>query len=63
MTRRKPGLYALYKGDDLLDVGTVRELAERSGKSEKCIRCLAAPSYIRKAEGGNRLAVYRVEDE
>lgn len=63
MTRRKAGLYTLYKGEELLDVGTVRELAERTGRREEYIRWLATPSYKRRAEGHDRLAVYRVEDE
>lgn len=55
-------LYALYKGDDLLDVGTAHEIAERRGCKPSTIEWLATPSSKRR-DRGNRLVAERIEDD
>ena len=35
--------YAVYKGDELIVVGTAKECAEYMGVSEHTIRCIASP--------------------
>jgi hypothetical protein len=42
--------YALYKGDTLLGIGTITELAEITGKLPKTLRFYGAPSYQKRAE-------------
>ena len=43
-------LYAVYRGDDLLVLGTVSECAELLGISEKTVRWLSCPFAHRRAE-------------
>ena len=54
--------YALYKGDELLDVGTLRELAERRGVKQSTIYYYSMPTYKRRGKvGGNRLLAVRID--
>lgn len=50
---KKKKVYAVYKGDNFLQLGTVKELAEYFNVSEKTIRHWATPSY-EKRRGGKR---------
>lgn len=54
-------LYALYKGDDLLDVGTAREIAERRGVKPSTIQFMATPAHKRR-DRGNLLVAERIDD-
>lgn len=56
---RKKGIYALYKGDDILIVGTKEELAKYLGVSVRTIEFYRTPSS-RKRDKGNALVVIRV---
>ncbi|MGQ7330827.1 hypothetical protein ACTGWT_04900 [Streptococcus suis] len=40
--------YALYKGDELLAIGTAMELAERFGVKVSTIHFYKSPTYIKK---------------
>lgn len=42
--------YALYKGDEFIDLGTIEELAERMGVAPKTIRYYQTPIYKKKAK-------------
>jgi len=54
--------YALYKGDELLDVGTKRELAERRGVKPETISFYATSEYQRRGKHhGNRLMAVMVD--
>jgi|SRR5690625_2467338 len=61
--RRKT--YALYKGDDLIAVGTLEEIAEHQDSKISTIKYMSFPSYHKRAEkyGWKRKAVFEVEDE
>ena len=48
--------YAMWKGDQLLAVGTAKELAERFGVTVKTIRWLASPAAKRRDNGNHRVA-------
>lgn len=37
--------YALYKGDDLLAVGTAKEIADQVGVTEKTVIHYGTPTY------------------
>ena len=50
-------VYALYKGDEFIDMGTADELAKRRNVKPESIRWLATPSARKR--GG--LAAYRIE--
>ncbi|MGQ7595155.1 hypothetical protein ACTGVC_01300 [Streptococcus suis] len=40
--------YALYKGDELLAMGTAKELAERFGVKVSTIHFYKSPAYIKR---------------
>ena len=54
-------LFALYKGDEFIDVGTARELSGKHGISTKSIYWMASPSN-QKRDRGNKLLAIRLED-
>ncbi len=43
-------IYALYKGDFCLGIGTVKELAKSHGVKERTIRFLTTPSYMKRVK-------------
>lgn len=52
----KPKEYALYKGDTLLSIGTVAELAKRFGVKKDTIKFYGSKAYMkhRVKDGSNR---------
>lgn len=46
--------YALYKGEDLLSVGTLDEIAEKMGSKRVTIRQYLFPAYQRRYEKKNK---------
>lgn len=50
-------VYALYKGEELLDIGTIRELAEKFGVKTKTLYYYRTPTYLKRTsdEHGRRL--------
>lgn len=53
--------YALYRNDELLTVGTKKELADYLGVKERTIHFYSTPTYAKRNKGGYR--VYRIEDD
>lgn len=55
---REP-IYVLYQGDEVVDIGTARELAERRGVRPDTIRSYATKSYrkMHEADENHVLAV------
>lgn len=47
----KTTVYALYHGDEFVDVGTAAEIAERHGVKPVTIAYYAQPSYLKRFEG------------
>lgn len=47
---RKENVYAVYKGDEFLDLGTAKELAERMGVTPKTIKFMTYPSYQKQIQ-------------
>lgn len=48
--------YALYKGEELLVMGTKREIAKQLGVSPSTVGCYGTPVYARRtSENGRRL--------
>lgn len=48
--------FALYKGEELLAMGTKREIAEQLGVSPSTVGCYGTPVYARRTtEKGRRL--------
>lgn len=59
-----PAEYALYRGDEFLDLGTVKYLAEKLNIQEGTIRLFATPSYRKKTEKSESpMIVIRIEDD
>lgn len=66
MSRKCKGIYALYKGDRFICMGTVEEIAEKMGVSIRTIRFYASPVYQRRGRGerGNcRRVLVKILDE
>lgn len=50
---RKCKEYALYKGEELLAIGTKKELAERFNVKEKTISFYMTPTKLKRNKGNN----------
>ena len=46
-------IYTLYKGNQILAEGTIKEIAQRTGVSVNTLRQYAAPSYKKRINGKN----------
>lgn len=57
MSRRK--VYALYHGDEFVDLGTIVEIANRQGVKPNTIKFYATPSGQRK----RNWALIKIEDD
>ncbi len=60
---KKQNIYALYKGDEFIDLGTTKELAEKIGVNERSIRFYSSPTYKKRNPDGNCYIVIRCDDE
>lgn len=58
----KPKEWALYKGEDLLSMGTVKEIAKDMNVDERTIRFYKTPTYLRR-DKGNRRVLVSLEEE
>lgn len=56
--------FVIYRGDEVVTVGTAAECAERMGVSEATVRWYASPACKRRAaeSGGARITAERVEE-
>ncbi|MBD8521509.1 helix-turn-helix transcriptional regulator [Lysinibacillus fusiformis] len=56
--------YALYKGDQMVAIGTVKEIAEERGVKPNTIRFYMSGAYQRcsESEVNNRLQLVKLED-
>lgn len=61
----RESMFALYKGDEFIDLGTRKELAARHGIKPNTITFMASPAYAKRIEGREDayLKAYRVEEE
>ena len=57
-------IYAIYKGDQFIDVGTMKELSKRQHKSIKTLHFYASKAYRRREDpkGNNHYIVIKVEE-
>ena len=58
----KKKIYALYKGDEFIDIGTKEYLANLLGVTKKTIEFYATPTKI-KRNNGNGWVVVRIEED
>ncbi|MFT8424939.1 MAG: hypothetical protein ABF682_00700 [Liquorilactobacillus sp.] len=54
--------YALYRGDEFVDVGTLNELAVRHHTSIKTLRFKATPTYAARTTYSDTIRVYKLVD-
>lgn len=56
-------IYMMYRGDDLLVMGTLEEIAEHQNMTVGNVRFMAYPSYHKRSEGRDRRLVFKLEED
>lgn len=58
-------MFALYKGDEFIDLGTRQELAKKMGVTPKTISYLSTPARMRKIKDkeNKSLIAIKIEDD
>ncbi len=56
-------MYALYKGDEILTIGSIKELALYLNVSIETIRFYTTPTYRKRCKKGNNYLVIRIEED
>ena len=54
--------YALYKGEELLAIGTIKEIAEQMEVKYRTIMYYKTPSQKKRAKGNSRILIPLEED-
>lgn len=58
---RKKQEYALYKGDEFIDLGTIEEIAKRLKVAPKTVQYFGTPAYKRKGkDDANRKVLIKI---
>jgi predicted transcriptional regulator of viral defense system len=57
---RTPGEYAVYKGEELLYIGTIQECAERMNVSPNTVRFYASPAHEKRVFSRKRPKKYLI---
>lgn len=52
---KKHNEYALYKGDECLAIGTIKQIAKQMGKTEKAVTFYTYPVYKKRSMHKERL--------
>ena len=61
---RKKQIYALYRGDEFINLGTIEELAKYENVKPKTIRYFQTPCYKKKfKEDKNRRVLIKIEGD
>lgn len=60
---KKPKYYALYKGDEFVDLGTKNYLAKVLNVKEETINFYMSETYKKRNKKGNCYIVIRIEDD
>ncbi|OAB26235.1 hypothetical protein PMSD_25985 [Paenibacillus macquariensis subsp. defensor] len=57
-------IYALYKGEEFITDGTIREISRATNKTIDFLRFMTYPTYERRSENGlKRLKMVPLDDE
>lgn len=56
-------VHALYRGEELLSIGTIEEIAEERGVSFNTIHHYKFPAYARRTKEGSALRLVCIEEE
>lgn len=54
-------MYALYRGDEILAIGTIKELSKYLNVKENTIKFYLSPTYKKRAKNG--YIVIRIEED
>lgn len=54
--------YALYKGEELLHIGTLTEIAEKEGVKQETIKFYSYPTYKKRGKSENRRTVVCLDE-
>lgn len=63
MSKKTEEVYAIYKGDKFIDVGTANEICKNQGWTKKKFLFLKSPTYQNKPNAGKRLEIFELEEE
>ena len=56
-------IYALYKGDNFLSVGTINEISEETNKTVDSLRWMTHPAYTKRCgDSKKRLRLFQIEE-
>ena len=57
-------IYAIYKGDDFVDLGTLEELSKNIGILKKTLQFMKSPSYKKRMKKYDRfMMIYKIEED
>lgn len=59
---KKDKMYALYHGDEILTIGTAKELANYLGVNERTIKFYSTPTHKKRIKNSSYLVVKIEED-
>lgn len=60
---KKPKYYALYKGDEFVDLGTKKYLADLLNVTIETLNFYMSKTYRKRNKKGNCYIVIRIEDD
>lgn len=60
----KENIYAVYKGDEFIDLGTRKELAEKLNLKPDTVKFLSTPTYRKRIKNRpNALIAIKIDDD
>ena len=59
---RKSKDYALYRGDEFIDLGPIKEMAKRLHIAEKTLRFYSSPTHCERV-GNNGYICFEIEED
>lgn len=60
---RKPKMYAVYKGDEFITLGTAEECAKELGVQVEYIQWMTSPTCRKRNKGGQRMDAILIEED
>ncbi len=55
--------YAMYKGEDILAIGTIAEIAKHLSVKESTVKFYGTPSYQKRIRGDKAKILIELEDD
>ncbi|MGL4522245.1 MAG: hypothetical protein ACRCWQ_06820 [Bacilli bacterium] len=60
---RHSTVFAIYKGDDIISVGTTNEVAKQLGISKQTVHCMKSPAHHERTKNKLAAVAYKVDYE